>query len=110
MSIGQQHMNARERLFKNLEPFPARNLFKRFLDYLMYGVGVLAPLALLPQILTIYSSHSAAGLSISTWVLLAVVNALWALYGLVHKSRQVFFANFLMTLFDLIIVFGILRY
>ncbi len=110
MSLGQQHLHARWRLFTALEPFPSTDAFKRFLDYLMYVVGFIAPIALLPQIIQIYSTHSSAGVSLITWLLIAFFNALWALYGLVHKDRQLFVANLLITLFDLVIVFGILWY
>ncbi|MCX6786626.1 MAG: SemiSWEET family transporter [Candidatus Kaiserbacteria bacterium] len=110
MSIGFHHMRARARLTKGLEPFPAIGSWKRFLDYLMYGVGIIAPIALVPQILQIYTTRSAAGVSLLTWILIAIFNALWALYGAVHKDRQLFFANAFVVLFDLIIVVGILMY
>jgi MtN3 and saliva related transmembrane protein len=108
--IGFHHMRARARTAKGLEPFPATNIWKRFLDYLMNGVGLLAPLALVPQILQIYTTRSAAGISLLTWLLLAIINILWAIYGAVHKDRQLFFANALIVLFDLVIVIGILLY
>ena len=76
----------------------------------MYAVGILAPLALVPQILQIYTTKSSAGISLFTWLLLALVNALWALYGAVHKDAQLIFANAFITLFDLVIVVGILMY
>jgi len=108
--IGFHHMRARARLTKGLEPFPARNVWARLLDYLMYGVGFIAPIALVPQILEIYTNKNAAGVSISTWSLLTVFNLLWALYGAVHKDKQLFFANAFIAVFDLIIVIGIMLY
>lgn len=103
-------MRARARFTKDLEPFPATGALKRFFDYLMYGVGILAPLALLPQIIQIYSTKSSVGISLLTWVLLVCINTLWALYGAVHKDTHIFFANAFLILFDLIIVVGILAY
>jgi uncharacterized protein with PQ loop repeat len=108
--IGFHHIRARARTREGLEPFPALGARKRFLDYLMYGVGILAPIALLPQIVQIYSTKSAEGISLMTWALLAGINSLWALYGAVHKDTHIFFANAFMILFDLIIVVGILVY
>jgi len=110
MSLGQQHLHARQRIFKHLEPFPARTALKRFLDYLMYAVGIVAPLAILPQIFQIYSTKSGAGVSLSTWAILGCINILWAIYGVVHKEKQIIFANVLIALCDLIIVIGVLRY
>ena len=108
--LGFHHVRARVRRTKDLEPFPSRNTWKRFLDYLMYGVGIIAPLALLPQIIQIYTTKSSIGISLLTWLLLALINMLWAFYGAMHKDKQLFFANAFMVLFDLIIVFGILWY
>ncbi|MFA5942604.1 MAG: SemiSWEET family transporter [Candidatus Paceibacterota bacterium] len=108
--IGFHHMRARAHATQGLEPFPAVNAGKRFLDYCMYGVGILAPLALVPQILQIYSSRSAAGISFLTWSLLAGINVLWATYGAVHKDRHIFFANILMMFFNLAVVIGVVLY
>src|ERR1700687_4578726 len=107
---GFHHVRARVRQTKGLEPFPAKGAVKHFLDYLMYVVGIFAPLALLPQIIELYTTKSAAGLSLLTWILVASINALWALYGAAHRDRQLFLANILMVSFDLIIVIGILLY
>jgi len=103
-------MRARIRDGKDLEPFPSKNMWKRFLDYIMYGVGILAPLALVPQISQLYTTKSGEGLSLLTWSLLTIFNILWALYGAVHKDNHIFFANIFMILFNLAIVIGILLY
>ena len=108
--IGFHHLRARALVARGLEPFPAKDARKRFLDRLMYGVGIFAPVALLPQIFQIYSTKSGAGVSIFTWSLLTLLNLLWALYGAVHKDGQIFFANAFIALFDLAIVIGILLY
>ena len=110
MSLGQQHLTARVRLFKYLEPFPSKDAFRRGLDYLMFGVGIIAPFALLPQVIELYSSKSSVGLSLTTWILLSFYNLLWVLYGAVHRTWPVLLANTLMAVFDLIIVVGILLY
>jgi len=107
---GFHHVRARARMAEGLEPFPAKGAFKHFLDYLMYAVGIFAPLALVPQILQLYTSRSSDGLSLLTWLLLALFNVLWALYGAAHHDRQIFFANVLMVCFNLAIVVGILLY
>ena len=107
---GFHHMRARVRAAEGLEPFPSRNKWKRFFDYLMYAVGIFAPIALVPQILQIYTTRSGAGLSLSTWLLLSVFNILWATYGAVHKDKHIFSANVLMATFNIVIVAGVLIY
>jgi uncharacterized protein with PQ loop repeat len=76
----------------------------------MYGVGLLAPLALLPQILKIYTRHDAEGLSLTTFALLSMVHVLWVGYGVAHNEKQLVIANASMFLFNAAIVVGILMY
>jgi len=76
----------------------------------MYAVGIGAPLALVPQILQIYTTKSSVGISISTWLLLTLFNILWAIYAVVHKDRHILFANILMAVFNGVIVVGVLMY
>ncbi len=107
---GFTHLRKRMRVSGGMEPFPARSALKRWLDYIMYGVGVLAPLALLPQIIQIYSTKSGAGVSLMTWSLLMCVNVMWGIYAAVHRDRHILFANSLLFCFDAIIVIGLLMY
>lgn len=107
---GFHHLRSRVLTSNGLEPFPSRNAWKRTLDYVMYGVGIFAPIALVPQILQIYTTKNGAGLSLLTWSFLVVFNILWTMYGAVHKDKHIFFASMLMGIFNGIIVIGILLY
>ena len=107
---GFHHLRKRARVTRGLEPFPARTTWKRMLDYFMYAVGLLAPLALLPQIIQIYSTKTSGGVSLTTWVLLTIVNVLWTIYAAAHKDKQLFFASILLFFFDIAIVVGLLTY
>lgn len=110
MNLGLWHLHIRRRTTKQLEPYPATNRARRNFDYIMYGVGLIQPLALLPQITAIYIHHEKAGVSIETWALLTVFNTLWAVYGIVHKDKPIAIANILLTVLDLTIVLGVLYY
>ena len=79
-------------------------------DYVMYGVGIVQPLALVPQVLAIYVAHSKVGVSLATWILLTLFNTLWAIYGYTHKAAPILIANILLTVLDLAIVLGVLFY
>ena len=107
---GFHHLRARARVTRGLEPFPSRNKMKRFLDYLMYAVGILAPLALIPQIIQLYTTKSSEGLALPTWILFTIFNILWATYGVVHKDKHIIYANVFMALFNAIVVVGVLMY
>ena len=107
---GLHHMRTRMCVTEGLEPFPARSMRMRMFDYLMYGVGFFAPLALLPQIFQIYSTKSSVGVSLLTWILLSISSTLWTIYGAVHKDKHILFASALGIGFHLIIVAGLFIY
>jgi uncharacterized protein with PQ loop repeat len=97
-------------MFENLEPYPHPIKFKRYFDGLMYVVGSLAPLALLPQVIHLYVHKDATGLSITTWVLLGMINGLWVVYGAIHREKPIFIANLGMCILNFSIVVGILLF
>lgn len=107
---GFHHLRERARVTQGLEPFPARSFKLRVIDRLMYGVGFLAPLALLPQIFQIYSTKSSAGVSLLTWVLLMCSSIFWIMYGAVHKDTHILFASGFMVIFHLTIIIGLIIY
>lgn len=98
--FGFHHARARKRA----------GLPKKTIDWLIYPVAIGAPLALVPQVLQLYSTHSAAGLSCLTWSLLALLNFLWVLYGLAHRERPIIVTNLAFMLLDVAVVAGIFLY
>jgi MtN3 and saliva related transmembrane protein len=108
--LGFHHLRSRALIANGLEPFPAKGAWKRYLDYLMYGIGVFAPLALLPQIGSIYFDHETKGVSLETWVLLSIFSVLWTIYGIVHRDKPIIITHSLFTILDASIVIGILLY
>jgi uncharacterized protein with PQ loop repeat len=76
----------------------------------MMVVGFLSPLALLPQVLNIWSTQSVDGFALLTWIMLAVFNALWALYGYVHKVYPVMFSSAVFSCLQISIVVAILLF
>ena len=108
--LGFHHLRSRALISGGLEPFPARGALKRFLDRLMYAVGILAPFALLPQAVRLYATKSSEGISLTTWVLLAFSNFLWLIYGIVHKDKPIIIAHSLFIVMDIAIVIGVLMY
>lgn len=108
MNLGLLHLHARKRLAQDLEPVPATTQGRRTLDLVMYGVGIVQPLALVPQVTAIYVNHHTAGVSILTWGMLTVFNCLWFVYGIVHKEPPIYIGNILLMVLDLAIVFGVL--
>lgn len=92
-------MSLIERLGQKLEP-------------LMIYMGLLSPIATLPQIYKLYFSHTAHShaLSLTTWILYTLIAFTWTLYGFYHKNPTIWLGNLFSFLADLTIVFGIIKF
>ena len=110
MQGGLHHHHVRRRIYKNLETFPSESALKRTVDVLMYGVAIVMPLALVPQVLQVFMTHDVAGLSLVTWAVLGVVSFCWVLYGILHKEWPIIIANGCMCVLDFAVVAGIVLY
>lgn len=85
------------------------NKLLRYFEPFMFIIGVVGPLATLPQLVKLYVTHSqhAVGLSMTMWVAYAVLAALWTVYGLVHRSPPIWVGNLLNVILDTAMVIGI---
>jgi uncharacterized protein with PQ loop repeat len=81
-----------------------------FLDKLTFVVGVVGPFTVLPQIYSIYSTRSATGVSLATWLLIFIVTFPWILYGIAHKERSIIVSFILWEVVNLLVVIGVLLY
>jgi uncharacterized protein with PQ loop repeat len=80
------------------------------LDAVVYVVGIVGPIMILPQIWLIYSTHNAAGVSAVSWFGWAVADIPWILYGLVHKERPIVIAYTLWCIGQLVVAIGAILY
>jgi MtN3 and saliva related transmembrane protein len=83
---------------------------KSFIDKFIYVVAITAPLATLPQLIIIFSSHNAQGVSISSWTLYTIFAAVWLWYGVHIKKKPMVVAQALFLLTDLAVVIGAFLY
>src|SRR4051812_16572366 len=83
------HLMMRRRGHKKLEPIPASTFWMRLLDSVVLVAGVIGPLMTIPQILMIYSAHTASGVSAYTWFGYAALDIPWIIYGIAHKERPI---------------------
>ncbi len=81
-----------------------------FLDRLTFVAGIVGPFTVLPQIFSIFSTHSAAGVSLITWALIFVVTFPWILYGVAHKDKSIIVSFILWEVVNLAVVVGVLMY
>ena len=110
MDDGMYHYHRRKRIYKNHEPYPNPNKFKRFMDTAVYVVGVLGPLMTIPQIWEIWANQDASGVSLITWVSYLIFGFVWFIYGVIHNEKPIIFAYFAWTIMKVLIIMGIIFY
>lgn len=85
-------------------------LQRRFIDRAIFLVATLQPLANVPQIIAIYSHHSAHDVSITSWVIFAVFDFLWLWYGLAEKQKAIILSVVLFLILESMIIIGAIMY
>lgn len=81
-----------------------------FLDKLTFVAGVVGPFTVLPQIWSIFSTHSAAGVSMATWLLIFIVTLPWVFYGVAHRDKSIIVSFTLWEVVNLTVVIGVILY
>ncbi len=79
-------------------------------DKLMYGIALVAPLALLPQVVHIFREQNASGLIPHTWAIFIVGHILWMIYGTLHREMPIVMSHFLIMCLNVAILVGIYLY
>ena len=110
MKNGFHHLHLRKRIYKNLEPYPHGDVFKKFFDKLMYVVALLVPLIPLPQVWEVLVNKNVQGVAVSSWFFFGVVDILWLIYGFIHKEPPIYISNFIITILNFVVVIGVLLY
>ncbi len=107
------HLHKRKRhskVRKNLKPYPHPNPRISLLDNLVLLVGVLGPMSNIPQIAKIFIEQTVEGLSLLTWMMLAVFTVPWLVYGFVHKAKPIIVANTLWLASQIVVLIGIFSF
>ena len=102
---GMQHQHRRMKKTKQ-----QKSAYTVFLDKLTFVVGIVGPFTVLPQIYSIFSTQSAAGVSLVTWFLIFLMTIPWILYGIAHKNKLILTCFALWGFFDLLVVIGVILY
>ncbi len=104
--MGQKHKLQRKQGIKPTPDTP----YIRFLDKTTFIAGVIGPFTVLPQIWGIFSTHSAAGVSLTTWLLIFIVTLPWVFYGIAHKDKSIIVSFMLWEIANAAVVVGVLMY
>lgn len=102
--LGQKHQH--ERQYKPPKDTP----YIRFLDKLTLVVGIIGPFTVLPQIISIYGSKDASGVSFWTWGLIFLVTLPWVFYGIAHRSATIIISFTLWEVMNATVAIGVLLY
>lgn len=104
------HLHKRKRMHEKLEKFPHPNKRIKFLDNMLLLIASISPLSTVPQIIKIYATKNAIGVSKLTFSLFALFDIPWIIYGVVHKEKPIIIAYSLWLIANITIVTGTLIY
>ncbi len=108
--LGFHHLNIRKRVYQKHEQYPHPDRFKNFIDKLVYLASILIPIMTLPQVYQVIIRHNAAGISEISWLAYTASNAVWLIYGVIHKEKPIVLVNSVMFALNLLIALGAIVY
>lgn len=73
-------------------------------------VAVIHPLSALPQVIEIFASKNATGVSLATWLLFMLIGIIFMLYAVAHRIKPMIINQFIWFVMDFLIVTGVLIY
>ena len=83
---------------------------KHVIDKSMSIAAIIHPLTATPQIYDIYSTRSAAGVSLWTWLGFMILGLIFLAYGVSHRLKPIIVTQILWFIVDFLIVTGIILY
>ena len=104
------HISLRQRILLKNQHYPSKKLAIRLLDYWIFILGPISSLAVLPQVISIWSEKEAGNVSLITWGVFALWSLTMLVYGLAHKSMPIITAYFVGTFLNFAVVVGIIIY
>ncbi len=72
--------------------------------------AVIMPLTTLPQLIKLYTSHNAGGLSLLMWILYTIGVVPFLLFGITHDVKQLVVLNTLWLFVNVLMISGIMMY
>ena len=93
-------------LQRNIERSPRATALRRVLGFM----SVVTMLMTIPQVLTIWLRHEAAGVSVISWGAYLASAALWLWYGLEQRDRNIYLPCIGWLALDAAVIAGALVY
>lgn len=63
--------------------------YQKLINKLTIIISIFGPLMTLPQVLTIFLTQNASGVSSITWLSYVLTSIIWLSYGLIHKITAI---------------------
>jgi len=89
-----------------VHPLPPPGLIKRILG----STSIFTMVMTVPQVITIWVSHRAAGISLLSWGAYLVSAAVWLWYGLQKRDKNIYLPCMGWILLDSAVIIGALVY
>jgi uncharacterized protein with PQ loop repeat len=86
------------------------SLDRKVINRIIIPVAVIQPLATIPQIVTVFSHHDGTSLSIWSWLIYSVFDALWLWYGISERQKAIIVSGLLFTVLEGAVFVGALLY
>jgi uncharacterized protein with PQ loop repeat len=67
----------------------------QWLDRLIFILAIVSPMSVIPQVVVIFQTHNASGVSLHTWLLITAICVPWIAYGVMHKQKPIIINNVL---------------
>jgi uncharacterized protein with PQ loop repeat len=83
---------------------------KTSIDRAMTIVAIIHPISALPQVVEIFSTQNASGVSLITWLLFMLIGVIFLLYAVIHKIKPMIINQIIWFIMDLLVVTGVLMY
>jgi uncharacterized protein with PQ loop repeat len=83
---------------------------RRFLDVIVYPIGLIGIVMAIPQLSEIWIRHNADGVSPISWAGWSLISLFWINYGFYHKERPILILNSLWFLINLSVSIGAFIY
>ncbi|MFH1591505.1 MAG: hypothetical protein ABIC95_06280 [archaeon] len=97
-------------IFRLLDHHQHKEDWVKILDKTVLIGGILGPMMTFPQIIKIFITHQAAGVSVMTWGLYCIFNTPWIIYGIVHNQKPIVISYILWFITNLCVIAGALLY
>ncbi len=97
----QHHQHVRKRLL-------SKKFERTFVDKLIFVAGPMIPVAIVPQVYSVWVDKQIDGVALPTWIILSFTSLSMTLYALVHREKALIITYIPLFLLNIAVVVGVL--